>query len=191
MARNLVTVSEVVSDFIMSLEGDDFAKNISDTLVHNYALRGIREMGFDVLQRVQSIKLTKNSNDTVDLPDDFVSLVKVGVIGSDGLLYVLGENKNINMSRKYKTTAGGTLIDSDGDGVYDREDAKGSPSSARDLDDHVVFNNYIYQNNVGQLYGFGGGKYRGEYRMNYEQNRIELALDSGYSEIVIDRKSVV
>ena len=35
MARNLVTVSEVVNDFIMSIDGEDFAKNISDTLVHN------------------------------------------------------------------------------------------------------------------------------------------------------------
>ena len=48
-------------------------------------------MGFDILQRVRSIKLSKNANDTVDLPDDFVSLVKIGVVGDDGLVYVLGQ----------------------------------------------------------------------------------------------------
>ena len=158
MARNLVTVSEVVSDFMLSLEYDDYTKNVSDTLVHNYALRGIREMGFDMLQRVRSIKLSKGSNDTVDLPDDFVSLVKIGVVGSDGLVYVLSSNPNINYSQKYKKTSGG----------------------------HIVFSNYIYQNNVGQLYGLGGGRYEGQYRLNLDQNRIELMLNSAFSEVVIE-----
>ena len=67
MARNLVTVSEVVNDFILSLDSDDYANNVSDTMVHNYALRGIRDMGFDMLERIRSIKLEKASNDTVEL----------------------------------------------------------------------------------------------------------------------------
>lgn len=188
MARNLVTVSEVVSDFIMSLEGDDFAKNISDTIVHNHALRGIREMGFDIMQRIRSIKLAKNANDTVDLPDDFVSLTKIGIVGADGLVYVLSNNPNINFSQKYKTNSSGQLVDSDGDGVYDREDDKGTVSSQGIMgdDEHIVFSNYIYQNNVGQIYGIGGGHYQGNYRMNLDQNRIELALDSDISEVVIE-----
>lgn len=188
MARNLVTVSEVVSDFIMSLEGDDFAKNISDTLVHNYALRGIREMGFDMLQRVRSIKLTKNANDTVDLPDDFVSLSKVGVVGSDGLIQVLTVNPNINISQKYKTTSSGQLIDSDGDGVYDRVDSTGPTNDIDTINnnDYITFSNYVYQNNVGQLYGLGGGIYAGEYRLNHDQNRLELSASEDISEVVIE-----
>lgn len=188
MARNLITVSEVVSDFIMSLDADDFAKNVSDTLVHNYALRGIREMGFDMLQRVRSIKLSKGDNDTVQLPDDFVSLVKIGVVGDDGLVYVLSNNPNINYSQKYKEDSAGNLIDSNGDGVYDRESAKGKTSATGigGDDDHIVFSNYIYQNNVGQLYGLGGGRYEGQYRLNLDQNRIELMLNSAFSEVVIE-----
>ena len=91
MARNLVTVSQVVNDFILTLEGDDYANNASDTLIHNYALRGIREMGFDLLQRIRSIKLSTGANNTVDLPDDFVNLLKIGIVGSDGLVRVFGE----------------------------------------------------------------------------------------------------
>ena len=186
MARNLVTVTEVVNDFILSLESDDYANNVSDTLVHNYALRGIRDMGFDMLQRVRSIKLSKGANDTVELPDDFVSLVKIGVVGSDGLLYVLGENSNINISQKYKLS-GTTPVDSDGDGIYDRVDAKtGTTPPGLDLDDALLFNNYVYQNSVGSIYGLGGGFYQGQYRLNHDQNRIELALNSAWSEVVIE-----
>ncbi len=188
MARNLVTVSQVVNDFILTLEGDDYANNASDTLIHNYALRGIRELGFDLLQRVRSLKLSVGVNDTVDLPDDFVELVKIGIVGGDGLVHVFGENKNINYSQKYKTDSAGNNLDSDGDGVFDREDSKTGLTSAGVFgsDDFIVFSNYIYQNNIGQIYGLGGGFYQGEYRVNLDQNRIELAVNTGTGEIVIE-----
>lgn len=188
MARNLVTVSEVVNDYILTLEGDDYANNASDTLIHNYALRGIREMGFDVLQRVRSVKLSAGANNTVELPDDFVDLIKIGIVGQDGLVHVFGENKNINYSQKYKTDTAGNAIDSDSDGVNDREDAKTgfSTGGVFGADDFIVFSNYIYQNNIGQIYGLGGGFYEGEYRLNLDQNRIELAVNSGVSEVVIE-----
>ena len=121
MARNLITVSQVVNDYVITLEGDDYANNASDTLIHNYALRGIREMGFDLMQRVRSLKLS-SSNNTVTLPDDFVDLVKIGIVGGDGLVHVFGENKNINYSQKYKTDAAGNNLDSDGDGIGDVAD---------------------------------------------------------------------
>ena len=102
MARNLVPISDVVNDFILSVTDDDYANDVSNTLVNNYALRGLREMGFDVLQVVKSLKLSVNTSlGTVDLPDDFVDIVKIGIVGSDGLVYVFGQNKNINMSQKY------------------------------------------------------------------------------------------
>ena len=188
MARNLVTVDQVVNDFVLTLEGDDYANNASDTLIHNYALRGIREMGFDLLQRVRSIKLAAGTNNTVDLPDDFVSLVKVGIVGSDGLVHVFGENKNINYSQAYSTNAAGNPIDSDGDGVFDRVDSKGSIATGGvfGADDFIVFSNYIYQNNIGQIYGLGGGFYEGEYRLNLDQNRIEFSSNSSVNEIVIE-----
>lgn len=134
-------------------------------------------MGFDMLKRVRSLKLSVNSNDTVDLPDDFVSLTKVGVVKQDGLIYVLGENKNINYSQKYDTDTAGNPVDSDGDGLYDRVDAKTASAGTGIFgdDDYIVFSNYIYQNNIGQIYGLGGGFYEGQYRLNEDQNRIELS----------------
>ena len=60
--------------------------------------------------------MSVNSNNTATLPDDYVDWSKVGVVGSDGLVYVLGENKNINYSQKY-STSGGNFYDTDGDGL--------------------------------------------------------------------------
>jgi len=186
MARNLVTVEQVVNDFVLTLDSDDYVNNVSDVVIKNVALRGIREMGFDMLKRVRSIKLTKNSNDTVTLPDDFVSLIKIGIVGNDGLVSVFGENKNINYSQKYSTDSSGNIIDSDGDGIADRVDSKtGSTGSLFSEDDFMTFSNYIFQGGVGQLYGLGGGFYSGQYRLNEDQNRIEVSGGT-FSEVVIE-----
>lgn len=189
MARNLVPISDVVNDFILSVTDDDYANDVSNTLVNNYALRGLREMGFDVLQVVKSLKLSVNTSlGTVDLPDDFVDIVKIGIVGSDGLVYVFGQNKNINMSQKYSLDSGGNPIDTDGDGVYDRVNDKSKPeliSAFRGYESYV-FQNYLDENTYGSLYGLGGGHYSGEYRINYEQNRIEIASSDNYTEVIIE-----
>lgn len=115
------------------------------------------------------------TNNTVALPDDFVDLVKVGTVGADGILRVLGQNKNLNFSRRV------TQVDTDGDGVVDadttstadsqsgplnndnnlvlnREDSKstttGSSTSADEYD-FYIFENYAYQGGLGRLYGTG------------------------------------
>ena len=81
MARNFVSVKEVVNDFLLTLSEDDYASNVTDYHVHQLALRGIREMGFDVMKRVKSLALDVTSLNTVELPDDFVGLLRIGAEG--------------------------------------------------------------------------------------------------------------
>ncbi len=200
MARNTVPLDQIINDFIITMENDDYAGNASDTQIRTHALRGIREMGFDVSKKIKSLKLSVNtSNNTVELPDDFVDWSKVGMVGADGIVYVLGENKNINYSQAYSNINGvGTglsseAIDTDNDGVYDRVDSKsasggGTPGGADDLSQGLnshVFRNLAY-GGASAIYGVGGGQYFGQFRMNLDQNRIELSTESGVSSIVIE-----
>jgi hypothetical protein len=104
MSHNKVKLSQIIKDFLITSDGDDYANNVSDSALRNFALRGIREIGFDLGKKIRSLKVSINSNNnTVSLPDDFVDLVKVGVVGSDGVVYVFGQNKNLNMSRRLQT----------------------------------------------------------------------------------------
>jgi hypothetical protein len=192
MARNYTPIKQVINDFLISMDGNDHAGHVSDAAIRNFALRGLRELGFDMLKVIRSLKLTMNpNNNTVELPDDYVDWSKVGVVGSDGLVYVLGENKNINYSQKY-SDINNITYDADGDGLLDREDSKGASDgtiSAGSLDDgfgSYIFRNYVYGNAQGQLYGFGGGKYKGEFRVNLDQNRLEISTNSNVSEVVIE-----
>lgn len=193
MARNTVTIDQIVGDFILTSEGDDYTSNVNDILVRNFALRGIREIGFDISRKIQSLKLPVTlTNNTVVLPDDFVDIIKLGVVGSDGKVYVFAQDSNINMSQAYDKTAAGNTFDTDGDGVLDRVDSKGATAgfgngeSIDDGFDSYIFRNFIYGTDEGGLYGLGGGHKLGFYRMNLDQNRIELDTDNNYSEVVIE-----
>jgi|TARA_B100000035_G_scaffold44296_2_gene33266 hypothetical protein len=192
---NYVPLSQIISDFKITRDVDDFAANASDAALRNFALRGIRELGFDVVSRVKSLKLTcDKTNNTVAIPDDYVDMIKLGVVDSDGILKIFGENKHINYSRKI--SAGTSTSDSEegplpieGNLVLNREDSKSSTTedinSSEDYD-YYVFENYMYNGTLGRLYGIGGGHKHGQYRINLDQNRIEIDTDGSYSEVVME-----
>ena len=207
LGMNYVPLRQVLDDYVITLDADDYVNSPTDSVMRNLALRGIREFGFDVTSRIKSLKVdVDTTNNTVALPDDFVDLVKVGTVGSDGILRVLGQNKNLNSSRRI------TQVDTDGDGVVDadttstadsqsgpldidknlvlnREDSKSTTtgsSTAADEYDFYIFENYAYQGGLGRLYGAGGGHMQGEYRLNLDQNRLEVDTASGVNEVVIE-----
>ena len=195
MAFDKVKLSQIIKDFILTLDGDDYAANVSDFAIRNFALRGIREIGFDLGKKIKSLKRTINDNDTIDLPDDYVDIVKLGIVDDQGIIRVFGQNKNINYSEKYKTgsntsqSAAGPL-DITANLVTDTEPSKtatdNNSAGTDDNLDYYVFENYLYQGGLGRLYGTGGGHLAGEYRVNLDQNRIEIETNSGYSEAVIE-----
>ena len=224
MSHNKVKLSEVIRDFIITSDGDDYANNVSDSALRNFALRGIREIGFDLGKKIKSLKLNINSaNNTVSLPDDYVDMVTVGVVGDDGVVYVFGQNKNLNMSRRMQTATdtelddsgnyGGTLPagvtdqtlkgsltdvfddspmnisdNSVGDRIDDKTSTTGFGGGGADAGDreHYIFENYLYDGGFGRLYGVGGGQSVGQYRINLDQNRIEIDTNNSYSEVVME-----
>ena len=210
-----VPLRNILEDFFLTIDEDDYVRNANDVVVRNTALRGIREFGFDVTNRVKSIKATIASNSTVALPDDFVDLIKIGVVDSDGILRVLIQNKNINISRRLKTTTdfnnadqnvletstpntlnseseagplgtdgGGHPDNTIADTINDRSATTGA-NSGNDFEYHV-FENYLYQGGMGRMYGAGGAHMRGQYRVNFDEARIELDTESAISEVVIE-----
>jgi hypothetical protein len=164
MAQDTVSLEQIVTDFVFSIDSDDYVNNVSDTMVRNLALRGIRDLGFDIMKRIKAANLNVSATNTVTLPADYVDLLKIGIVGEDGLVYVFGENKNKNLLA----------------------------NNAGDLPDYLLgYSDFIYRNFVnsttdGRLYGYGGGHYSGEYRINLEENRIELTLGTGTDTVYVE-----
>ena len=192
MSMNKVKLSQIIRDYMITLDHDDYVSNASDIAIRNLALRGIREIGFDIGKKIRSIKLDVESNDTITLPDDYVDVSKIGIIGSDGIIRALTHNGNLNYSQKYTAKlitneSNQGPLNIEGNLILDREDDKTSTtsSSADDLNAYV-FENYTFQGGTGRLYGVGGGASVGEYRINLDQNRIEIASNDSFSQVVIE-----
>tara|TARA_R100000482_G_scaffold99368_1_gene43023 strand:+ start:214 stop:1053 length:840 start_codon:yes stop_codon:yes gene_type:complete len=198
MSMNKVKLSQIIRDFIITMDDDDYVSNASDIAMRNFALRGIREIGFDLGKKIKSIKLTVQSNDTIVLPDDFVDVSKIGIVSADGVIRALTMNGNLNYSRKYEVDSNGTATNETHDSeegplnieanfINDRQDDK-SATSTGDVDEFnaFIFENYLFQGGFGRLYGVGGGAAPGEFRINLDQNRIEISANSNFTEVVME-----
>ncbi len=193
-----VPLREIVDDFIMTLDTDDYVSGASDLAIRNFALRGIREIGFDVVPKVKSLKINVSAADDFALPDDYVDIIKLGVVHSDGNVYVFGQNKNINMSRSIANPVSqqnfnAGPLDIAENAIDDRVDDQGPTTgfgsqnqAANNNFDSYIFRNYIYENQVGRLYGLGGGHLHGEYRINLDMNRIELSTNNDFTQVVLE-----
>lgn len=189
MARNKITISEIVTEYMLTLGPDDYSYGVSKTKVKNVALHGSRKLGFMLGGGLKSLKMPVNKDlMCVELPDDYVDWVKIGHIGTDGLIYVFGENNNISSAMKYKLDNAGNPVDTDGDGVFDREQDKLIPQTNAELQaaGTFLFRNYILRDQIGSLYGIGGGQYGGEFRFNQELNRLEISTSMDIDEIIIE-----
>jgi len=191
---NYIPLSQVINDFKVTADADDFTANASDVALKNFALRGIREFGFDVVSRIKSLKLDIDStNNTVLIPDDYVGMIKLGIVDSNGILRVFGENKNLNHSRKISSTSTSDSesgpMPIEANLVSNRADDKTSTIANLDTADdydYYIFENYMYNGTIGRLYGMGGGMAPGEYRINLDQNRIEVETSGDYSQVVME-----
>jgi len=194
MSHNKTKLSQVIRDFKITQSEDDFGVHVTDYALRNIALRGMREIGFDASRKIKSIKRTiTTATDSIILPDDFVDLTKVGIVDADGFVRVLGENKNINYSRKLSDDGTTTVFDGKplniaANQITDRVNDKTSTvsdSSDDDLDYHV-FENYLYEGGIGRLYGIGGAHLPGSYRLNLDQNRIEIQTNDSFTDVVLE-----
>ena len=163
MSQNTVSLNDIIADFKITMDDSDHVANVSDRAIHNIAKRGIREIGFDISKKIKTVKIEVDSNDTVELPSDFVDLCKVGVISNDGVIVALISNENI-------TTLSATANSFGEDDEFDT----------------LIFENYLHNGSLGRLYGIGGGHAPGHYRMNLQENRIEIGEVSNISEIVLE-----
>lgn len=192
MSMNKVKLSQIVRDFILTLDGDDYASNASDVAIRNFALRGIREIGFDLGKKIKSLKIPiDDTNDTVPLPDDFVDFSKLGIVDEDGIIRPLVMNDNINYSSAENTSSKSTStagpLDIEQNIVNDRTASKTATGSTPNRpDDSFVFDNYTFAGGTGRLYGFGGAQSAGHFRINLDDNRIEVELHTTATEVVME-----
>lgn len=96
-----VTLEDIVNNFIMSGDEDDYTSNVDPHKVMFQSRRAFRELYFDVMQEIKAIKLELSPQLNVVLPPNFVNYVRISWVDEEGNLHAMAENKNMDISREY------------------------------------------------------------------------------------------
>tara|TARA_R110001606_G_scaffold288693_1_gene436863 strand:+ start:2751 stop:3488 length:738 start_codon:yes stop_codon:yes gene_type:complete len=144
-----------------------------ETSEHKYmqyldiAIRGLKELTFDILQQIKVANLDVNSNLTVDLPKDYVNYAKIGICKSDGRIHTLGFDEQICIANNM--------------------DCCGAPYSNGTREDENYSGNYRNGEETGGLYGLGGGQNKnGYYRIDREKNQIALSSGLDGNQLILE-----
>jgi hypothetical protein len=96
-----VTLEEVINNFMMSRDIDDFTSMSSRAKVIYHAKRGLREFYYDVLQEVQGIELELSPTLQVTLPPDYVNYVRISWVDEKGQLHPMAMDDRMSIAKEY------------------------------------------------------------------------------------------
>lgn len=92
-----ITLEEVVNNYLMSRDEDDYTSNSPRYKIIYQAKRGLRELYFDVMQSVRVMELDIPPHLTMILPPDYVDYVRISVV-SNGILYPMAMDNRQNIA---------------------------------------------------------------------------------------------
>lgn len=97
-----VSFNSLVEDMVEeTLDGDSYLKNTKRSQIIKWLKKGVREMNFNALNRPKFLEFTLPPSLSMVMPVDYVDWVRIWVIGDDGFLYTLGNNKNMNIAEAF------------------------------------------------------------------------------------------
>ena len=95
-------LQDIINNFMLTYVGDDKLINkIERNEVIFHAKRGLQEIHYDALREIRGYEVEVADNLKMPLPHDFVSLVKVGYVGSEGLVHPIMQNFNASSPTSY------------------------------------------------------------------------------------------
>lgn len=97
-----VPLSQLVNNFMLEQIGDDrLLSNVKRYTVLQHFKRGIQEFNYDTLKEVKVVELELNDALLLTFPHDYVSYVRVSVLGDDGLLRPLSQDSRTLIGTAY------------------------------------------------------------------------------------------
>ncbi len=137
------------------------------------ALRGLKELSFDILQEIKVADLAINTNLTVDLPVDYVNYTRIGVCKGDGRIHTLGYDERICLSKGIDVCGNEEPPDGELDGTW--------------TGNYGLIGNFRNGESIGNIYGLGGGQNgNGYYRIDREKHQIALSSEVTADSIVLE-----
>lgn len=96
-----VTLKEVLDNFMMSRDSDDYHGTTPRFKVLFQAMRGLREFYYDVVREVRAIELELSPTLSVTLPPDFINYVRISWVDSEGQLHPMAVDNKMSIAEEY------------------------------------------------------------------------------------------
>lgn len=147
--------------------------------LYNVGVRGIREFNTDVTGTFTTKLLPVNANKTVELPEDYISYSKIGIINEKGEIITMRLNNQLSNYNE--------------NNVLKTDRFEGVPKMTSITNPSVpysypyVYYNFFISNQSYNLFGIGGaGQNIGEYKVDEECGVIILGPNFQYENILLE-----
>lgn len=147
--------------------------------LYNIGVRGIREFNTDIVGNFTTALLDVNANKTAELPDDYVSYSKIGVINDKGEIITLRLNNQLSDYGSKRFLAEDRFID------VPKVDTITYPSVPYNYP--YIYYNFFAANQSFNLFGIGGGGQNlGDYKVDEECGIIIFSPEFKYDKILLE-----
>lgn len=96
-----VTLEDMVNNFVMSSDEDDYTANVDKYKVLFQTRRAFRELYFDAMREIKAIELELSPQLNVVLPPDFVNYVRISWVDDNGQLHPMAVDDKMSIARQY------------------------------------------------------------------------------------------
>lgn len=170
MSAKYIPLKEVVAEAL-----DECEKSIGDfDRAWVMAFRGLEVAHYNIAAEPKTVRLPVNGNDTVTLPSDYVSWVKIGLLDNMGQVSTLRVNNSLTTFRDNNPNRVELL-------TADVNSGWGGSNL------NMPFLNYYYNGVYTPLFGIGGGLIQfGECRVDEKNNVIVLPTDFNFPHIILE-----
>jgi len=176
--NGFVNIDYAVNQCLVDIEDYDLAQY---QRFLQFAYLGYTDLNLFVTQNVKVAYLRINDNKTVDLPNDFIDYLKIGV-EINGQVWTLTLNDDMLLPRS--TDACGETTPPDLRTIGDNVDGTEQPNYGFYFASH--FRNGQY---VGESYGIGGGFNMAYFRIDHERRQIAFDSEIPDGTIILEYKS--
>lgn len=155
--RGFTTINSLVRS---SLVSHGLTLHYYVTFLH-FALQGLREISFDTIGKIATVKLAPNAFNEAELPPDYIDYIRFGWLRNRYLI-------PISSTRSYVRTPN---IDSTGKQIA-YSSGEGALVSAATFDPFASYHISPYGEDLGRLYGLGGGTRNDIFQLIEERNIV-------------------
>jgi len=185
-----ITLQEIVNNYMMSRDGDDYTAMVPRFKVLYQARRGFREFYSDVVKEVRAIELELSPSLMVTLPPDFVNYVRISWVGEDNQLHPMAEDRRMSIAQEYLQDDNYNLLFDDegevlqGTSTIPMDDYEAPVKNGYDLGpmNNFVFSTLKFDPNTDLSRKFPNGRYK----INRSEGFIQFGSDAESKIIVLE-----